>query len=136
MDALTSTVRLTVHHDQSVPLDKTCTVNLANASLEEALQAVLGANAIAYTVLGPHEVFTYPDTPVNREKYRWSVRVFEVTRADPNALAASLNRQFVSSPGFRPIIVVAERPARTINVRAIGEQMALIAKLIAENDKD
>jgi hypothetical protein len=137
MDAVVSTTRLTVHYEQSVPeLDKICSVELSNASLDEALQAVLGANAIAYTVLGAKQVFVYSNTPANLEKYSWSVRAFQILHADPQALAAMANRQFViSSSGIRPIIVVAAAPARVINVRATGEKMALIAKLIADNDR-
>jgi hypothetical protein len=46
-----------------------------------------------------------------------------------------LYRQTISAPGIRPIIVPAASPPRTINVRATGEKMAVIAKLISENDK-
>jgi len=137
MDAVAAgTTRLMVHYDQSVPeLDKTCSVNLADATLEEALQAVLRANAIAYTVLGPHEVLAYSDTPANLEKHGWSVRAFEVLHADPALLVSLMYRQLTSAPGIRPIIIAPAKPSRTINVRATGEKMALIAKLIADNDK-
>jgi len=135
-DAVVSTTRVTINYDQSVPeLDKLCSVNLMDASLEDALQAVLRANAIAYTVLTPKQVFVYSDTPANREKFSWSVRAFEVQHADPAALVSLLYKQLLNAPGNRPIIIAPEKPSRTIKVRAFGEKMAIIAKLIADNDK-
>jgi hypothetical protein len=136
MGIMADLTRLTAHYDQSVPeLTRTCTVNLVNASLDEALDAVLRANGMAFTVLGPKEVFVYSDTPANREKYAWSVRAFPVANADPAALTSLLYKQFLTGPGIRPIIVASKSPSPTITVRATGEKMAVIAKLIAENDK-
>jgi hypothetical protein len=123
IDAVVSTTRVWVDYDQSVPeMDKLCSVNLTDASLEDALQAVLRANGIAYTVLTPKSVLVYSDTPGNREKFGWSVRAFEVKHADPASLVSLMYRQLIRAPGIRPIIVVAEKPARVINVRATGEE--------------
>jgi hypothetical protein len=136
MDAIISITGLFVSYDESVPgLNKLCSVNLVNATLEEALQSVLGANAIAYNVGTPKSVFVYSDTPANREKHTWSVRAFEVLHADPAALVSLVYRELLKTSGTRPIIIAPEKPARTIKVRATGEKMALIAKLIADNDK-
>ena len=139
--------RLFVHYDRVVPeLSKTWTGNLVDTSLEKVLDVVLKANGMAFTVLGPREVFVYSDGPANRENHAWQVRTFSLLYADPSALAAVLNRQFVTTPvpaavgeespsqRIRPIIVPSQNPP-TITVRATGEKMAAIAKLIAENDK-
>ena len=135
MSAIAGITRLNAHYDQSVPeLDNDCNVDLVDASLENALQVVLHANAIAFTVLGPKEVFVYSDTSANRQKYPWSVRAFQVMHADPSALTALLYRE-TTDPGIRPVIVVAQSPSRTITVRATVGKMAVVSKLIADNDK-
>ena len=141
MGELAVMTRLTIHYDEKVPeLARTWTGSLVDVPLEKALDAVLRPNGIAFNVLGPKQVFAYSDTPANREKYGWVVRTFTLVQAEPSALAALLNRQLtLSTPGIRPIIVPSTLaptlPAGTITVRATGEKMAVIAKLIAENDK-
>ena len=125
-----------------VAAEPTTVVMLSRATVLEllnrypsVLDAVLRANGIGFNVGGPKVVFVYSDTPANRQKHEWSVRAFQIVNADPAALTSLLYRQTTSAPGIRPIIVVAASPARTINVRATGEKMAVIAKLIADNDK-
>ena len=142
MGHIEAMTRLSVYYDESVPeLTKKWTGNLVDVPLDKALDAVLKANGIAFTILGPKQVFAYSDNAPNREKYQWSVRTFPLAHADPNTLAAYLNRQFttITGTGIRPIIVPSNLaptlPPRSITVRATGEKMALIAKVIAESDK-
>ena len=135
MDAITTLTRLTINYDANIPeLEKACSVDFVNAPVSEVLEKVLRANGIGYTVLSPRQLLVYSDTPANREKYAWSVRTFPVAHADPAELTALLYRQLMTGQGIRPIIV-ADKTAHTIKVRATGDKLAVIAKLIAENDK-
>ena len=137
MSAIAGATGLTTRYDQNVPeVDKTCTVDLVDASLEDALKLVLHANAAAFKVLGPKAVFVYSDTPANRQKYTESIRTFYITNADPTQIGQLIIRlPAVSTPdGIRPVLVTG-RASHTITVKATADKMAEIAKFIAANDK-
>jgi len=135
LDELVKTAGLTIQKDETVPeLTKAVSVDLTSAPLKTALDAILRANGIEFTVLAPKAIFVYSATPSNKEKFAWQLRTFPLTRANPMALTQILNKELTSTHGIRPIMLT-EREPPTIRVRATAEKMALIAKLIADNDK-
>jgi hypothetical protein len=135
--SLSEMTGLVTRFDESVPeLDTHCTVNMRNLRLDAALQTLLGANKIAWTVTGAKSVFLYSDTPANRQKFAESVRVFALAVAEPGVLQQKLMQLPIVSTasGLRPT-VMSTRSARTIWVRATPDKMDEIAKFIAANDK-
>jgi hypothetical protein len=104
-------------------------------TVEEAVGSGLKGHGLAFVAMGPKTAFMYADTPDNRAKFTATIRAFPITVADPAMLAQRLNGIVKpTADGFRPTIVTVRDP-KTFVVRAIPEQMTVIAKWIADNDK-
>jgi general secretion pathway protein D len=64
--------------------DAPVTVDLRNASLDDALSAVAGATRTFFRVTAPQTVIVVPDTPAKRREYEEEiVRTFYLSNADP-----------------------------------------------------
>jgi general secretion pathway protein D len=64
--------------------DTPVTVDLRNATLEDALNAVAGATRTFFRVNAPQTVIVVPDTPAKRREYEEEiVRTFYLSNADP-----------------------------------------------------
>jgi hypothetical protein len=104
-------------------------------TVEEALNSGLKGRGLTFVAMGPKTAFFYADTPENREKFTATIRAFPLAAADPAMLSQRLNGIVKpTADGFRPTIVTVRDP-KTFVVRAIPEQMTVIAKWIADNDK-
>jgi len=127
---------ITLQYDQNVPrLDQKFSVNLNDVTLDDALKAVLGPNGLTFLALSKSAVFVYEDTPQNRQKFSMSIQIFALKNADPQPIFQLIMERVASDPtGVRPV-VLADKEKRTITVRATADKMALIATLIADNDK-
>ena len=111
-------------------------VKLENSTVESALRNVLTPMKLMFSVTSRRTVFIYPDTPDNREKYTTSVRSFQITKADIGALGTLINRSLSSVPADElRATVVTTSASRMMFVRATPGMMAMIAKMIADNDK-
>jgi len=116
-------------------LDARASFGGTNVPAAEALGIVLKGRGLALVAIGPKTAFVYSDTPENREKYTATIRVIPIAKADVKKLAQQLNAVVKpTADGFRPALVMVAEP-QAIVVRAIPEQMAQIAKWIADNDK-
>jgi general secretion pathway protein D len=126
---------ITLRFDSAVTkaLDAPATVHLSNSTAEEALHHVLDAHALAFNVIGRSTVVIYPDTPASREQYAYSVRAFTIVHADVSSLIQTVNQALTGN--VDGVVLVMDREARTVYVRATPDRMAEIARLIAANDK-
>jgi hypothetical protein len=125
------------YHSAVTGVERVPAVKLSNATVEDALHAVLDARGLTFKVTGARSVFVYADTPANREQYSESVRTFSITKANVNSLGQVLNQALPSAlkaDDLRPVIV-SMTEARTISVCATPAVMAKVATLIADNDK-
>jgi len=134
--AIANAAGITVRYHSAVAnLDALSDVKVSNAAVGDALQTVLAPKGLAFKTTSARSVFVYPNTPENREKYTDSVRTFAIAKADPAMLMTLVNRALKIGPDdLRPVIVTI-RESRKISARATPETMALIARVIAENDK-
>jgi len=125
-----------VKYDQNIPqLTTKYSVNMTDVTVEDALTQILGANGLAFRITGPAAIFVFVDSPENQKRYSVSIQNFYIQNADPQRIFQLIADSVLKDPtGIRPIIQV-NRNARTIDVRATGDKMAAIAKLIADNDK-
>jgi type II secretory pathway component GspD/PulD (secretin) len=137
VDAVAKAGGITVRYAPGMTgLDASSTITLPEATIEDALRAVLGGNGLTFQALGAKNVLVYPDTPANREKYTLSTQIFTVAKAEPVALAQQLNRALrAPTEPLQPLIYTV-RDSRKIVVFASRERLTWVATWIAENDKE
>ena len=135
LDFIGTATGINVTYDQQFQ-DRSYTVRLEGLTIEEALDQILTANQHFYKVLNARSVIIVPDTPQKRAQYEEQViRTFYVSHADVAELATLLT-QVVRAPtlAVQPQIV-PNTGSNTITVRATIAVAAVIARVIAANDK-
>ncbi len=126
---------INITYDQQF-VDKPFTVNLEGVTLEEALQQILTANQYYYKVLNPRTIIVIPDQPAKHAQYDdLVVRVFYISHADATELAQLVNSIMrIPQMTIQPM-VMPNKTANTITVRATGPVVDVIERVIRANDK-
>jgi general secretion pathway protein D len=115
--------------------DRPFSINIV-APFEQALNAVLTANALFYAVLDEHTVIIAQDTNPNRLKYERQVIVtFPISYADATELGTMVQAITRTTTAAIPPIITANKTPNTITVRATPAVMDVIRELIVSNDK-
>jgi general secretion pathway protein D len=117
-------------------VDRPYSVNLDGVTVEEALNQVLSANQYYFKVTGPRTIIIIPDQPAKHQQYDdLMLRVFFINHADATELA-SLVTSIMRIPqmAVQPM-VMPNKAANTITVRATGPVMDVFERLIKANDK-
>jgi general secretion pathway protein D len=116
--------------------DRAYTVQLEGVTLEEALRQILSVNNLFYKVLNQRTLIVVPETPANRAKYDEQViQTFYLSHADATEMAQLLtNITRIVGIAIQPVII-ANRGANTITVRATAPMVAIISQVIGANDK-
>ena len=111
-------------------------VNLDGVTLEEALNQVLSANQYYYKVTGPKTIIIIPDQPQKHQQYDDLVmRVFFINHADVTELASLVNSVMrIPQMAVQPM-VMPNKKASTITVRATAPVMDVMDRLIRANDR-
>lgn len=111
-------------------------VNLDGVTLEEALNQVLSANQYYYKVTGPKTIIIIPDQPAKHQQYDDLVmRVFFINHADVTELASLVNSVMrIPQMAVQPM-VMPNKTASTITVRATAPVMDVMERLIRANDR-
>jgi general secretion pathway protein D len=135
LDFIASFAGINVTYDRDVT-DRTVSLELADVTLEEALNHLMTMSQLAYKVLSERSIFVFPDTPAKRIQYDEQViQTFYVSHTDPVELVQILS-SLVRLPGIavQPIIQ-ANKTSNTIVVRGTRPLVEIIEKIIAQNDK-
>ena len=135
LDFIASFAGINVTYDRDVT-DRSVTLQLAEVTLEEALNHLMTMNQLAYKVLSERSIFIFPDTPAKRLQYDEQViQTFYVSHSDPAELVQILS-SLVRLPGIavQPIIQ-ANKGSNTIVVRGTRPVVEIIERIIAQNDK-
>ena len=116
--------------------DRAYTVQLEGVTLEQALQQILTVNNLFYKVLNQRTIIVVPETPANRAKYDEQViQTFFLSHADATEMAQLLtNITRIAGLAVQPVII-ANRAANTITVRATAPMVAIISQVVTGNDK-
>lgn len=116
--------------------DRAYTVQLEGVTLEQALQQILTVNNLFYKVLNQRTIIVVPETPANRAKYDEQViQTFYLSHADATEMAQLLtNITRIAGIAVQPVII-ANRAANTLTVRATAPMVAIIGQVITGNDK-
>jgi general secretion pathway protein D len=111
-------------------------VNLDGVTLEEALNQVLSANQYYYKITGAKTIIIIPDQPAKHQQYDDLVmRVFYINHADSTELAALVNSVMrIPQMAVQPM-VMPNKTANTITVRATAPVMDIVDRLIRANDR-
>jgi general secretion pathway protein D len=111
-------------------------IQLEQATLEEALRQILSANNLFYKVLNERTILVIPDTAQNRARHEEQVvRVFHLSHADATEVAQLLNT-VLRIPGVPIIPTIAPNKARnTITVRGTAALVAIMERVVEANDR-
>jgi general secretion pathway protein D len=110
--------------------DAPVTVDLRNASLEDALNTVAGATRTFFRVSAPHTVVVVPDTPAKRREYEEEVvRTFYLSNADlketMDLLRLVLDARRISPTTATNALTIKDTPER---IAAAGRVLSAIDK--------
>ena len=115
--------------------DRTYTVQLDNVTLEEALNQILAANQLFYKVISPRSIIVVPDNVQKRGQYEeQAIRTFPMSHADATELAQLINTIIRVGGGQVQPMVVANKTANTVTVRATTNVLAIIERIVEQND--
>ncbi|CAN5881814.1 tetratricopeptide repeat protein [soil metagenome] len=116
--------------------DKAYSLVLEDVTAEQALQQIMTSNALFYKVMNPKTIMVIPDTSPMHLKYDDLVmRVFYISHADVAELAQLINSMTRIATMPVPPVVMQNKTANTITVRATEQVVNIIERLIRANDK-
>ena len=115
--------------------DRSYTVQLRGVTFEQALSQVLAGNLLFYKVINEGTIMVIPDNAQKRALYEEQViRTFFVSHADATEVAQILNGIIrIPALAVAPQIV-ANKTNNTITVRASANIVAIIERVIDQND--
>lgn len=124
---------INVTYDSSF-VDRPYTVNLKGVTVEQALNSILSANQYYYKVVDPKTIIVIPDQAQKHLEYDDIVmRTFYISHGDAMDINQAINT-LVRANGVN-LAVYPDKNANTITVRATAPVMAVVERLIDENDK-
>ena len=105
-------------------------------TVEQALQQVLSANGYYYKVTNPRTIMVIPDQPAKHQQYDdLVVKTFYISHADATELNQLINSIMrIPQMPVQPMIM-PEKTANTITVRATAPVVDIIERIIRANDK-
>jgi type II secretory pathway component GspD/PulD (secretin) len=115
--------------------DRSYTIQLRGVTFEQALNQILAANQLFYKVINERTIMVIPDNAQKRALYEEQViRTFFVSHADATELAQILNGIIrIPALAVAPQIV-ANKTNNTITVRASANIVAIIERIVEQND--
>lgn len=116
--------------------DRAYQVTLEDVTVEQALQQIMIANSLFYKVLNPKTILVIPDNAANHAKYdELVVRVFYISHGDIAEITQIINTMMrIATMPVQPV-VLQNKTANTITVRATAQVVEIIEKIIRANDR-
>jgi general secretion pathway protein D len=130
-----SSAGIRITYDQAYQ-DKAYSTELEDVTVEEALQQIMSANQLFYKVINPKTIIVVNDRADKRQQYdEMVVRVFYVSHADAQELSQMVTTIMrVPQMPVAPVIM-PNKTANTITVRATAQVADIIERIIRSNDK-
>ena len=115
--------------------DRSYTVQMRGVTFDEALDQIFAGNLLFYKVINERTIMVIPDNAQKRALYSEQViRTFFVSHADATEVAQILNGVIrIPALAVAPQIV-ANKTNNTITVRATANIVAIIERVIDQND--
>jgi type II secretory pathway component HofQ len=135
LNAIGLAAGINIQYDPQFP-DRPFSINIENATLEDALNQVMLANGLFFKVLSPNSILVAQDTLQNRTKYEDQViRTFYINNSDAAELSQTLN-QIVRFGGQQVIPQITPvKSNNSIIVRAPVAVVDIVERIIEANDK-
>ena len=117
-------------------VDRPASVNLDGVTLEQGLNQIVTTNQLSYKVVGEKSIFVFQDTPPKHAQYDDQViRTFYLSHADSTEVQQILST-IIRLPGIAVQPAIAgNKTANTITVRGTTSVVAILEKIIEQNDK-
>ena len=130
-----SSAGIRITYDQAYQ-DKAYSIELEDVTVEEALQQIMSANQLFYKVVNPKTIIVVNDRADKRQQYDdMVVRVFYISHADAQELSQMVTTIMrVPQMPVAPVIM-PNKTANTITVRATTQVADIIERIIRSNDK-
>jgi general secretion pathway protein D len=125
---------INVTYERDYP-DRSYSIQLRGVTFEQALNQILAANQLFYKVINERTIMVIPDNAQKRALYEEQViRTFFVSHADATEVAQILNAVIrIPALAVAPQIV-ANKTNNTVTVRAGGNIVQIIERIIEQND--
>lgn len=135
LDFIADASGINIIYDQPFT-DRPFTIDLRDATLEEALTQILTANTLFYKVLNPTTIIVAQDNTAKRAQYEEQVvRTFYLSHADPAEVSQILSAVLrLPNMGVQPQYGM-NKVANSVTVRASVAVMDIIERIIRQNDK-
>ena len=132
---LSNATGINVIYDASFQ-DRPVTIQL-QGSVEQALNTLLSSNGLFYTVLDERTIVVAQDSAPNRLKYERQVAMtLPISYADATEIAQMLTAITRTTTGVTiPPVIIPNKTANTITVRATQPVIEVIQALVLSNDK-
>ena len=116
--------------------DRSYTVEMRGVTFDQALDQIFAGNLLFYKAINETTIMVIPDNAQKRALYSEQViRTFFVSHADATEVAQILNGVIrIPALAVAPQIV-ANKTSNTITVRATANIVAIIERVIEQNDK-
>ena len=116
--------------------DRAYSIELEDVTVEEALQQIMAANQLFYKVVNPKTILVANDRADKRLLYEeMVVRVFYISHVDAQELSQLVTTIMrVPQMPIAPVIM-PNKTANTITVRATAQIADIIERIISANDK-
>ena len=135
LSVIGSSTGIRITYDQAYQ-DKGYSIELEDVTAEEALQQIMSANQLFYKVVNPRTIIVVNDRADKRQQYdEMVVRVFYISHVDAQELSQTVTTIMrVPQMPVAPVIM-PNKTANTITVRATTQVADIIERIIRANDK-
>ena len=138
INTITSAAGINAMYDSQASsiVDRAVTVNLDGVTLEQALDQILASNGLYYKVLNPRTIIIIPDVATKHAQYdELAIKTFYLSHADASEVMQVLNQIVrLAQAGSQPVVMM-NKTANTITVRATVPMIDVIERVIRANDK-
>jgi general secretion pathway protein D len=116
--------------------DHAAQVNLDGVTLEEALSQILSTNQLSYKIINPRAILVFNDSLPKHQQYDDQVvKTVYLSNADPTELQAMLSNIIrFTGMAIQPAIGI-NKSANSITLRGTPNVVAILEKVIQQNDK-
>ena len=130
-----SSAGITITYDTQFS-DRAYSIELEDVTVEEALQQVMAANQMFYKVVNPKTIIVINDVPANRARYdELVVRTFFISHGDAVEMSQLLNTILRVPQMPVPYVIMPNKTANTVTVRATAQVADIMERVVRANDK-
>jgi len=138
INTITSAAGINTMYDSQAEsiVGRSVTINLDGVTLEQALDQILASNGLYYKVLNPRTIIIIPDVAQKHAQYdELAIKTFYLSHAEAAEVMQVLNQVVrVAQAGVQPVVMM-NKTANTITVRATVPMIDVIERVIRANDK-